>query len=129
MEELNSIIKEFNGTLVKKILNGEFKYIKHHVTRKKQYWTIEVDGLEFTIEIFKNKEGKKDFYIQEVDSDNLFLFDKPFNYKSMYKQITSILDSKKNQLKIKELEVQKDQLRKKLEENLAKINEMIEKLK
>lgn len=128
MEELNSIISEFNETLVKKIINGDFKFIKQHQTSKKQYWTIEVDEIEFTIETFKNKEGGTDFYIQDMESDDLFLLDIPYNYKITYKHIMEVFDSKRNGLKIKELEAQKYQLRKKLEDDLKVIDNKIKSL-
>lgn len=128
MEELNSIIQEFNETLVKKIINGDFKFIKHHQSSKKQYWTIEVDEIEFTIETFKNKEGGTDFYTQDMESDDMFLLDLPYNYKLTYKQVMEVFDSKRNGLKIKELEDQKDQLRKKLEEDLKLIDSKIKSL-
>lgn len=128
MEELNSIISEFNETLVKKIINGDFKFIKQHQTSKKQYWTIEVDEIEFTIETFKNKEGGTDFYIKDMESDDLFLLDIPYNYKITYKHIMEVFNSKRNGLKIKELEAQKDQLRKKLEDDLKVIDNKIKSL-
>lgn len=128
MEELNSIIQEFNETLVKKIINGDFKLIKQRQNSKKQYWDIEVDGYEFTMETFKNKEGDTDFYIQDMNTNDLFLFDKPFNYKLTYKHIMEVFESKRNGLKIKELEAQKDQLRKKLEDDLKLIDSKIKSL-
>ena len=128
MEELNSIIQEFNETLVKKITHGNFKFIKQHQGSKKQYWTIEVDDIEFTIETFKNKEGGTDFYIQDMESDDMFLLDIPYNYKLTYKQVMEVFNSKRNGLKIKELEAQKDQLRKKLEDDLKLIDRKIKSL-
>lgn len=129
MEELNSIIQEFNETLVKKIINGDFKLIKQHQTNKKHYYTIEVDGFEFTIETFKNKEGGADFYIQDMNTNDLFLLDKPFNYKLTYKQTMEVFESKRKVLLIKDLEARKDQLRKKLDEELRVIDGRIKSLK
>lgn len=107
---------------------GDFKFIKHHQSSKKQYWTIEVDEIEFTIETFKNKEGGTDFYIQDMESDDMFLLDIPYNYKLTYKQVMEVFNSKRNGLKIKELEAQKDQLRKKLEDDLKLIDSKIKSL-
>ena len=87
-----------------------------------------MDEIEFTIETFKNKEGGTDFYIQDMESDDLFLLDIPYNYKLTYKQVMEVFDSKRNELKIKELEAQKVQLRKKLEEDLEKIDKKIKSL-
>ena len=96
MEELNNILQEFNQTLVEKIINGKFNFIKHYQNNKKHYYHIEVDGFDFTIEIYQNKDGGTDFYIQDMDSEDLHLLEEPFSYNHKeWERMIEILNTKR----------------------------------
>ncbi len=59
-----------------------------------------MDEIEFAkSETFKNKEGEKGFLYPDMESDELFLLDIPYNYKLTYKQIMEVFGFKRNSFK------------------------------